>query len=165
MSFLRANAAPTSRPCPHSGRRQQSAATIRPSRSGFVHRANPARASPYLRSRYVRPIASGNIGKLNGLLGESDGQRVKVGVIGGSNLTDSKLFDHLTKKLIETKYGDVTVYDSEEGAEQQIAFVRRHYTSKDERLVEPNDPPALLYQSTGGLRSVPGFFVRAVCFV
>jgi len=65
-------------------------------------------------------------------------QKIKLGVVGGSNLTDSKLFEKLTRKLVETKYGDVTIYDCEPDDEEQIAFVRRHYAQHDESYVPPH---------------------------
>jgi len=65
-------------------------------------------------------------------------KRIKLGVVGGSNLTDSKLFEKLTRRLVETKYGDVTIYDCDKDDAEQIAFVRRHYAQPDESYVPPH---------------------------
>mmetsp|Transcript_1479 Transcript_1479/g.3351 ORF Transcript_1479/g.3351 Transcript_1479/m.3351 type:complete len:339 (-) Transcript_1479:869-1885(-) len=62
----------------------------------------------------------------------------KLGIVGGSNLNDSKLFEHLEKRLVETEYGDVIVYDSPPDAEKQICFVKRHYCGPDESYVPPH---------------------------
>lgn len=62
----------------------------------------------------------------------------KLGIVGGSNLNDSSLFIHLEKKLVETDYGNVVVYDSPPDAEKQICFVKRHYCGEDESYVPPH---------------------------
>ena len=62
----------------------------------------------------------------------------KLGIVGGSNLNDSELFEHLEKKVVETEYGNVVVYDSPPDAEKQICFVKRHYCGEDETYVPPH---------------------------
>mmetsp|Transcript_20370 Transcript_20370/g.50845 ORF Transcript_20370/g.50845 Transcript_20370/m.50845 type:complete len:330 (-) Transcript_20370:587-1576(-) len=62
----------------------------------------------------------------------------KLGIVGGSNLNDSSLFQHLEKKLVKTEYGDVVIYDSPPDAEKQICFVKRHYCGPDESYVPPH---------------------------
>jgi len=56
----------------------------------------------------------------------------KLGIVGGSNLNDSTLFNSLEKKLVSTEYGDVVIYCSKPGAERDICFVKRHYCGPDE---------------------------------
>ena len=62
----------------------------------------------------------------------------KLGVVGGSNLNDSSLFEHLERKVVPTEHGEVVVYDSAPDAEQQICFVKRHYCGPDESYVPPH---------------------------
>lgn len=87
--------------------------------------ATARRAAPAARRAATLVRASGDAA--------AEPKRIKLGVVGGSNLTDSKLFEKLTRRLVETKYGDVTIYDCDKDDAEQIAFVRRHYAQPDER--------------------------------
>lgn len=79
----------------------------------------------------------------------------KLGIVGGSNLNDSSLFNHLEKKLIETDYGNVVVYDSPPDAEKQICFVKRHYCGEDESYVPPHLVKAPAFLKVGRLTERP----------
>jgi hypothetical protein len=76
----------------------------------------------------------------------------KLGIVGGSNLNDSSLFEHLEKRLVETEYGNVVVYDSPPDAEKQICFVKRHYCGEDESYVPPHLVKAPAFLKVGPTR-------------